>query len=102
MFRSCRRPAILVAALALSVPTAVLSATGATPAAGPPAASAAASASVQTARQAPRRKAHRKAVFFASDGMRQDLVEKYARAGSDADHARRSCGTGRPPRATGC
>ena len=81
MFRSCRRPAILVAALALSVPTAVLSATGATPAAGPPAASAAASASVQTARQAPRRKAHRKAVFFASDGMRQDLVRRYARRG---------------------
>ena len=34
------------------------------------------------------------AVFFASDGLRQDLVKKYADQGRDADDAARSCATG--------
>ena len=41
-----------------------------------------------------------KAVFFASDGLRQDLVKKYADAGADADDARRSSATASGPRRT--
>ncbi len=73
MIGSRRRPAAFAAAIALVVPAAVAAATVASTGAAPAAASA--------APQPPGGAAAGKAVFFASDGMRQDLVERYAARG---------------------
>ena len=43
-----------------------------------------------------------KAVFFAADGMRQDIVAKYAAQGVHADDEGRSSRTAPRPRATAC
>jgi 2',3'-cyclic-nucleotide 2'-phosphodiesterase (5'-nucleotidase family) len=78
--RSCRRPVVLAAALALIAPAVALSAAAASPAAAPAATATSASAVALTV-QAPERRRGRQAVFFASDGLRQDLVQRYARRG---------------------
>ena len=73
MIRIRRRPAAIAAAIALVVPAVAATVTVASPVAPPAAAS--------TAQHPPGEHAQDKAVFFASDGMRQDLVEKYADRG---------------------
>ncbi len=68
------RPAVLVAGLALVASTWPLVASGAAAAPGPAAGRAARAAAGEALTD--------HAVFFASDGMRQDLVERYAAQGS--------------------
>ena len=72
MFRSHRRPAVLAAVLAL-----VVSVLAPGLVAGP----AVSADAAHNEHGSPGRDGHGRAVFFASDGLRQDLVERYAAKG---------------------
>ena len=78
--RARARGVAVLAALGLVASGAALSATNAAPPAAPPAAPAPAAPAAPTA-PAEERRPLGQAVFFASDGLRQDLVERYADRG---------------------